>query len=168
MMLLIACGIDANDKVVPLAWALVPIENEVWWAWFLGYLKHCIPTLDSEDYVFISDREKGMATAVSTVFEQSIHLYCCQHIADNLQQRYGNKVRPLFWKACRAKTKELFAEKMQDLRAQSQPAFDYLYNIEKSTWTRAYSTYPRYGHDTSNIVESLNSLWLDIRHLPPL
>jgi hypothetical protein len=84
MMLLIACGIDANDKVVPLAWALVLIENEVWWAWFLGYLKHCIPALDSEDYVFISDREKGMATAVSTVFEQSIHLYCCQHIADNL------------------------------------------------------------------------------------
>ena len=30
MMLLIACGIDANDKVVPLAWALVPIENEIW------------------------------------------------------------------------------------------------------------------------------------------
>ena len=29
MMLLVACGIDANDKVVPLAWALVPIENEV-------------------------------------------------------------------------------------------------------------------------------------------
>ena len=28
MMLLVACGIDANDKVVPIAWALVPIENE--------------------------------------------------------------------------------------------------------------------------------------------
>ena len=28
MQLLIACGIDANDEVLPIAWALVPIENE--------------------------------------------------------------------------------------------------------------------------------------------
>jgi len=132
-MLLIACGIDANDKVVPIAWALVPIENETWWTWFLGYLKHCISISESEDYIFISDREKGMATAVPAVFDKSIHLHCCQHIADNLQQRYGNRVRPLFWNACRAKTRQLLAEKMEELRAQSQLAFNYLSNIKKST-----------------------------------
>jgi hypothetical protein len=33
MMLLVACGIDANDHVVPLAWDLVPIENHEWWTW---------------------------------------------------------------------------------------------------------------------------------------
>jgi len=77
MMLLVACGIDANDKVVPIAWALVPIENETWWTWFLGYLKHCISISESEDYIFISDREKGMATAVPAVFDKSIHLHCC-------------------------------------------------------------------------------------------
>jgi hypothetical protein len=38
MMLLVECGIDANDNVVPIVWALVPIENETWWTWFLGYL----------------------------------------------------------------------------------------------------------------------------------
>jgi hypothetical protein len=31
MMLMIACGIDANDNVLPLSWALVPTENEEWW-----------------------------------------------------------------------------------------------------------------------------------------
>ena len=31
MMLLIAVGIDANDNVLPLSWALVPTENEEWW-----------------------------------------------------------------------------------------------------------------------------------------
>jgi hypothetical protein len=87
MMFLVACGIDANDKVIPLAWALVPIENEICWTWFLGYLKHCIPGLSMEYHIFISDREKGMAVAVPVIFDQSIHLHCCQHIADNLQQR---------------------------------------------------------------------------------
>jgi hypothetical protein len=43
MILLIACGIDANSNVVPLAWALVPIEDESWWHWFLTYLKASYP-----------------------------------------------------------------------------------------------------------------------------
>jgi hypothetical protein len=43
MILLIACGIDANSNVVPLAWALVPIEDEIWWNWFLIYLRASYP-----------------------------------------------------------------------------------------------------------------------------
>jgi hypothetical protein len=57
---------------------------------------------------------------------------------------------------------------MEELRAQSQLAFDNLSNIKKSTWTQAYSTYLQYGYDISNIIESLNSAWSDIRNLPPL
>jgi hypothetical protein len=109
-------------KLVPIAWDLVPIENEACWTWFIGHLKHCISISESEDYIFISDREKGIATALPAVFDKSIHLHCCQHIADNLQRRYGNRVRPLFWNACRAKTHQLSAEKMEELRAQNQPA----------------------------------------------
>lgn len=30
-MLLIACGIDTNDKVIPYAWGLVPIKNNMQW-----------------------------------------------------------------------------------------------------------------------------------------
>jgi hypothetical protein len=30
-MLMIVCGINANDNVLPLLWALVPIENKEWW-----------------------------------------------------------------------------------------------------------------------------------------
>jgi hypothetical protein len=60
-MLLIACKIDANDQVIPLAWALVPIEETSWWSWFLRYLKACYPKMDMDKHVFISDREKGIA-----------------------------------------------------------------------------------------------------------
>ena len=144
------------------------IENEIWWTWFVHYLKYSILALSMKCHIFIYDREKGMAISVPTVFDQSIHLHCCQHIADNLQQRYGNKVRPLFWRACGAKIKELFHEKMEELKAQSTPDFDYLCGIHKRTWDRAYTTYPRYVNDTSNIVESLNPSWSDIRCLPLL
>jgi hypothetical protein len=30
LTLLIAVGIDAEDRILPLAWALVPVENEAW------------------------------------------------------------------------------------------------------------------------------------------
>ena len=168
MMLLIACGIDANDQVIPLAWALVPIEDASWWNWFLRYLKLCYPVMDTEDYTFISDREKGIAQAIPEQFNHSIHLHCCQHIADNLQQRFGNKVRPLFWQAARAKTRDSFESKMKEIQVQSKPAFEYLMAIKKTLWTTAYKTYPRFGHDTSNIIESVNSSWDGIRQLPPL
>jgi MULE transposase domain/MuDR family transposase len=59
MMLLVACGIDANDHVVPLAWALVPIENHEWWTWFLNYLAYTFPSFRTLNHIFISDREKG-------------------------------------------------------------------------------------------------------------
>jgi len=85
-----------------------------------------------------------------------------------LQQRFGNKVRPLFWAAARAKTRDLFQSKMEEIQVQSKPAFEYLTAIKKSLWTTAYRTYPQYGHNTSNIIESVNSSWDDIRQLPPL
>jgi hypothetical protein len=59
MMLLVACGIDANNHVVPLAWALVPIENHEWWTWFLKYLDYSFPSFRTLNHIFISDREKG-------------------------------------------------------------------------------------------------------------
>jgi transposase-like protein len=163
MMLLIACGINANDQVILLAWALVPIKEASWWNWFLRYLKACYPEIDVENYTFISNREKGIAQAIPEQFEHSIHLYCCQHIADNIQQRFRNKVRPLFWQAVRAKTRDLFKSKIEEIQVQSKPVFDYLMVIKKSLCTTLYRVYPRYGHDTSNIIELVNSSWDKIR-----
>jgi hypothetical protein len=134
----------------------------------LAISQRCYPGMDMDNHSFISDREKGIAQAISEQFEHSIHLHCCQHIAGNLQQRFGNKVRPLFWQASRAKTRDLFKSKMEEIRVESEPVFEYLMAIKKSLWTAAYRIYPRYGHNTSNIIESVNSSWGEIRQLPPL
>ena len=57
---------------------------------------------------------------------------------------------------------------MMKMKEVNKAAFDYLCDIDKKLWTRAYSKYPRFGHNTSNIVESLNSVWNNYRHMPPL
>lgn len=124
--------------------------------------------MDIEDHIFISDREKGIATAVEQCFPHALHLHCCQHIADNLQQRFGNKVRPLFWAIAYAKTRDLFAEKMKLLQVENKDAYSYLQAIDRKLWSRAYQPYPKYGQNTSNIIESLNGAFSDIRCQPPI
>lgn len=54
--------------------------------------------------MFISDREKGMSTAVTDAFPTALRFYYCRHIVDNLRKRYRNEVRSLFWIAARVKT----------------------------------------------------------------
>jgi hypothetical protein len=95
MTLLVAVGIDANDETLPIAWALVLIELESWWTWFLKKFKEAYRA-DMPGVVFMSDREKGLPVAIDKVFPQVSQSYYCQHIADNVQQRFELKCRPLF------------------------------------------------------------------------
>jgi hypothetical protein len=108
MMLLIATTIDANDNLLPLAWALVPTENVEWWTWFLGFVKEHFSWASSDQMIFISDRDKGIASAINTHFPEGNQAHCCQHIADNIQSKYGLACRNQFWKIARAKNRKAF------------------------------------------------------------
>ena len=61
-ILLLAVGMDSEDKVTVLAWALV-----LTWTWFLISLKASLPAIDSPNFVLMNDREKGMLSAVSNI-----------------------------------------------------------------------------------------------------
>jgi hypothetical protein len=84
MMLLIATGLDANNQILPLSWALVPTENTEWWSWFCNCLNAWFPRLRVKDHVFISDRGKGIFEGISKEFPQGLSVHCNQHIADNI------------------------------------------------------------------------------------
>jgi hypothetical protein len=80
LTLLIAVEIDAEDRILPFAWALVPIENETWWNWFWEHLyKACNGSFQPET-VIISDRDKGLLNAVKSKLPNTYHAICCQHI----------------------------------------------------------------------------------------
>ena len=85
MMLLVAVGIDANDNALPLSWAIVPTENEKWWLWFCEILKEAFDSMTEPDFIFMSDREKGIQKGISEVFPSAFQGKCCQHISDNVQ-----------------------------------------------------------------------------------
>lgn len=84
MTLLTTIGIDANDETLLVAWALVPIESEAWWTWFLKHINQAFQ-INASGNVLISDREKGLPTALKNTLPKVTQAYYCQHIADNVQ-----------------------------------------------------------------------------------
>ena len=77
MMLLRATTINANNNLLPLAWALVPTENVEWWTWFLSFVKDHFLWASSDQMIFISDRDKGIALAINTNFPNGNQAHCC-------------------------------------------------------------------------------------------
>jgi transposase-like protein len=64
--------------------------------WFCTFLEQTFEKIDSANSVLISDRDKGLITAIESCFPKAYPAHCCQHIADNIQSRYRAKCRPLF------------------------------------------------------------------------
>lgn len=56
--LLCAIAKDANNQMYPLAWAVVGIENEVNWTWFLSILLEELGIRDGNGVTFMSDQQK--------------------------------------------------------------------------------------------------------------
>jgi hypothetical protein len=167
--LLFAVTVDGNDEVMVLAWALVESENEESWAFFFRELDRGIPEINRAGVTLISDRDKGLVAA-DRFFPRAKRAYCCQHIADNIQSQFGMEARGLFWAIAHARTEEAFHAAFQELEQRKPPAARYLAEIQRAHYATAFFPSPgrRYGHLTSNIVESANALFLDERELPVL
>ena len=88
-ILLLAAGIDANDQLVILAWAVAPNESQETRTWFLGHLLQAFPLLNQQELVIINDREKGLLNAIQKVVPTAFNAYCCCHIASNVQAKFG-------------------------------------------------------------------------------
>ena len=56
--LMIAMAIDANNKIYPLAFAVVKSESTETWGWFLACIKGYV--INQSDLCIISDRHSGM------------------------------------------------------------------------------------------------------------
>src|SRR5205814_4597200 len=80
-ILLTATATDSNELLFLLAYAVVCNENDDNWLWFTqllhGVIVQYAPSfLDLQMLTFVSDCQKGLLEALSTVFPQSLSEYC--------------------------------------------------------------------------------------------
>jgi zinc finger SWIM domain-containing protein 3 len=126
-----------------------------------------IPEINAEDVTLISDRDKGLAAADS-VLNLTRRAYCCQHIADNIQTKFGLAARKQFWKIAYARSELLYDNALDELRVLKPAAADYIAALPRNLYAVAFFTGARFEHYTSNIVEAANALFLEERELPVL
>ncbi|ERN00884.1 uncharacterized protein LOC18428956 [Amborella trichopoda] len=88
-ILLAAVGVDANENIFPIAYAVVESENASSWTWFLELLNEQFDERsDLPALTIISNRQKWLQAAIEKVFPTSEQGYCMNHLADNFKKAY--------------------------------------------------------------------------------
>jgi MULE transposase domain len=91
--LLMACGYDVENKLLPLAFEIVNEENVDNWDWFMRWVCNELIKYNIKICV-ISDRHRG----IKSIFErphlgwsvqcgETVHRYCMQYVAENLYKK---------------------------------------------------------------------------------
>ncbi|GKC70239.1 transposase, MuDR, MULE transposase domain protein, partial [Tanacetum coccineum] len=111
---------------------------------------------DNPNLLFISDRHAAISLVVEKEFPLAFHAVCCRHLMMNLSLK-NKKRKYLYWKICKAYTREDFAISMTTLQNVQHDAYQKLCEAGVERWSRAHCPLVRYNYMTSNSVESVNA-----------
>ncbi|GFP85024.1 hypothetical protein PHJA_000646200 [Phtheirospermum japonicum] len=134
-----AVTVDANQKVVPLACAVVDSDSYSSWQWFLHMVAKYI-IRDIEGVCFISDRFRKHVKSV--------------------------KLKDMCFKDGAEPRVTVFHKIMEQIKALDPDAFAYLDGIDKRKWTLSHDGGKRCGILTTNMSESINGVMKRARRLP--
>ncbi|XP_071695576.1 uncharacterized protein [Rutidosis leptorrhynchoides] len=166
--LLTAVGIDSNNGIYPLAYAMVEQENYNAWCWFFDCLRDDLEMDRTSNFTFMSDRQKGLIHVVEKVFPCAEHRFCLRHIHENMKKKWGGLVyKKQLWKCASATTVPQFEKAMLEMKGLNAACWKYLADIQPKHWARSHFT-GRALSDVllNNMCEVLNKCLLEARDKP--
>lgn len=111
--LLLAVALDADEHIIILVYAIVQIEN---WYFFLQNLRILLNYTNYSDYCFISDRDKGLQSALPENFPDATITTCLRHFVANIKSKVKDKkLLFTFWQAALTFNNFLYYSKMRYL-----------------------------------------------------
>ena len=116
----------------------------------------------------ISDREKGINKAVKKFLPSAHHSYCVFHIQKNVKTKFKTCLNGLLFKAAKAANEADFLAAIDEMKSIHGTAAEYVERIKPHKWARSHFPVRRFGHVTSNMVESMNHWLDDARHQDPV
>ena len=165
--LLIASTWDGDNRLFPLAFAIVEKETDDSWYWFLRCIQ--INVTNREGLCVISDRHPGIMAAIRTICQSTrwYHRFCLRHVASNFNQQIGNKnlKAMVMWAGMENQLRkyQITRDRITQLSADGEK---YLREMPVEKWTLAYDGGHRYGAMTTNLSESFNGILKSARNLP--
>ncbi|XP_042056269.1 uncharacterized protein LOC121800837 [Salvia splendens] len=140
---LTAIGLDPNDLIFPIAFAVVAVESTETWIWFLDFLVRDLEINDSSKWTFISDRQKGLINAVWSCCHMAEHLFCVWHMHNNFRKVFSSTtLKDKIWEAARATTEYAFDRVMDEIKQLNSGAHTWLTtHTSKEHWSRAFFSF---------------------------
>ncbi|XP_022023776.1 uncharacterized protein LOC110924041 [Helianthus annuus] len=163
--MMIAMGVDGNNQILPLAFAIVETESYASWNWFLAHVKKHV-VKDREGICVISDRHAGILKAVN---EQGSPCYCLRHFINNGNEKFRNsQLKTLAYRAGTGSQNQIrkFNSIMEEIGKINRQSRQWLESHALDIWTLAHDGGKRYGLLTTNLSEIFNSVLKGARFLP--
>lgn len=167
--MLTAVGVNPNNNIYPIAYAIVCKECRDTWEWFLTVLKNDLNIVRPYEYTFMSDKQKGLIQSFEEVFPDSDHRFCVRHLHNNFKSAgyRGLSFKNALWAAARASTPGEFKVRMREMRELSESAADWLNDKPPAQWSKSYfSEGPKCDMLLNNVCETFNSNILEAREKP--
>ncbi|GKB46913.1 mutator type transposase [Tanacetum coccineum] len=141
--LLTTVGLDGNNGIYPLAYAIVEKETTCSWTWFLECLGDDLGMTRESNFTFISDKQKGITIAMTNVSP------CIEH------------------RCVAATTIPYFDKAIEELKQFNKHAFEWLAKIPAHSWSRShFSGRAKSDILLNNLCECFNGKILDARDAP--
>lgn len=168
--LLTAVGMDPNDCIYPIAFAVVEVESLATWKWFLETLKNDLGIENTYPWTIMTDKQKGLIPAVQQVFPESEHRFCVRHLYSNFQLQFKGEVpKNQLWACARSSSVQEWNKNMDVMRNLNKSAYEWLEKLPPNTWVRAFfSEFPKCDILLNNNCEVFNKYILEARELPIL
>ncbi|KAM0835599.1 hypothetical protein ACQ4PT_062837 [Festuca glaucescens] len=176
--LLTAVGVDPNDCIFPIAMAVVEVEDTQTWKWFLNTFKEDLGIENTGVWTLMSDRQKGLINVVNALFPKAEHHFCVRHLYQNFNKKFkGENLKNKLWAIARSYNMLNWRKNMDEMKALSPEAYDYLEEIDQKSWCRAlgctdtskkafFNELPKPDLLLNNTCEVFNKYIMDARELP--
>nr|GEV61307.1 hypothetical protein [Tanacetum cinerariifolium] len=155
--ILTVVGVDPNNMIYPLAYAMVESETKDSWLWFLDCLGDDLELFRNFNFTFISDRQKGLIPALQETFSTVEHRYCLKHIYDNIKLQWrGEQYKDLLWRCATSITVQRFGKNMEEIKTFNKEMYEWLKDIPPYHWARShFSGRPHYDVLLNNIARGI-------------
>ncbi|KAF7113157.1 hypothetical protein RHSIM_RhsimUnG0155200 [Rhododendron simsii] len=162
---------DADDRLYPLAYAIMSSENDEDWLWFLVNLKE---VLGGCQVLLVIDRNTSLLNSIIKVFGEDCNAWCLRHLKENFS-KFASSI------GLKAERRNMAPKVVNDLAyARTEDSFKYhlgkLYGISPDLskwvednnpkhWCNAFFHYKRWDKMYTNLAECFNSWILPLREL---
>nr|GEU70402.1 PB1 domain-containing protein [Tanacetum cinerariifolium] len=173
-ILLTANAIDGNESYFPVALAVVAVEDDENWHWFLEQLKTSI--LNSQPITFVVDIDKNLKKSILSVFEDAHVGYSIYHLLKsfnkNIKTPFHGDSRPYLTTqllaAAQAIRPVVFKKSLENIKLTSSQAYEWVMQTEPEHWAASSFKGERYNYISEDVGESYARLIEEHQHSPML